>query len=207
MAACIVSSGAGREPFEARGERVTPRENVRSNMVEGAVRLLATRGVEGTSFSEVLAAADAPRGSVYYHFPGGKTELLHAALDRASTRALGAMEATRGKSATEVLERFLALWRGLLDYSKLSAGCAVVAITVSGPQGDVLDHVGSIFRVWTDLLSELFVAGGMPEDKAHQMATVVIAATEGAVVLARAQRSRDPFDEVAGTLLNLFQSI
>ena len=54
---------------------MNPRENVRSNMVEGAVRLLASRGVEGTSFSEVLAAADAPRGSVYHHFPGGKSEL------------------------------------------------------------------------------------------------------------------------------------
>jgi TetR/AcrR family transcriptional regulator, lmrAB and yxaGH operons repressor len=182
---------------------VNPREDVRSNMVEGAVRLLASRGVEGTSFSEVLAAADAPRGSVYHHFPGGKSELLHAALDRASERALGAMEATRGQSASEVLDRFLALWRALLDYSKLSAGCAVVSVTVAGPEDDVLDHVGSIFRTWTDLLAELFVAGGMPEDDAHRMATVTIAATEGAVVVSRAQRSRDPFDEVARTLMGL----
>ena len=54
---------------------MSPRENVRSNMVDGAVILLATQGVEGTSFKEVLAAADAPRGSVYHHFPGGKSEL------------------------------------------------------------------------------------------------------------------------------------
>ena len=115
-------------------------------MVEGAVRLLATEGVEGTSFKEVLAVADAPRGSVYHHFPGGKSELLHAALDRASERALGAMEATRGQSAPEVLERFLALWRALLDYSRLGAGCAVVSVTVAGPDADILDHVGTIFR-------------------------------------------------------------
>jgi AcrR family transcriptional regulator len=169
-------------------------------MVEGAVRLLATQGVEGTSFSEVLAAADAPRGSVYHHFPGGKSELLHAALDRASERALGPMEATRGQSASEVLERFLTLWRALLDYSDLSAGCAVVAVTVAGPEVDVLEHVGEIFRTWTNLLAELFVAGGVPENAAHRIATVVIAATEGAVVLSRAQRSREAFDEVADAL-------
>jgi AcrR family transcriptional regulator len=182
---------------------VSPRENVRSNMIDGAVILLATQGVEGTSFKEVLGVASAPRGSVYHHFPGGKSELLHAALDRAGARALEAMETTRGQSALEVLERFVALWRGLLDYSQLGAGCAVVSVTVAGPEGDILEHVGTIFRTWTDQLAGLFVVGGMSEDAAHRMATVTIAATEGAVVLSRATRSRAPFDEVASTLKDL----
>ena len=184
---------------------MSPSENVRSNMVDGAVILLATQGVEGTSFREVLGVANAPRGSVYHHFPGGKSELLHAALDRASERALEAMEATRGQSALEVLERFLVLWRGLLDYSQLRAGCAVVSITVAGPDGDILEHAGAIFRTWTDLLAELFVVGGMAEDAAHIMATVTIAATEGAVVLSRAEQSRAPFDEVTSTLTELIR--
>jgi TetR/AcrR family transcriptional repressor of lmrAB and yxaGH operons len=186
---------------------VNPRENVRSNMVEGAVKLLATQGVEGTSFKEVLAVADAPRGSVYHHFPGGKSELLHAALDRASEEARGALEMSRGQSAADVLEHFLALWRALLDGSHVSAGCAVLSVTVAGADGDILDHVGTIFRGWTDQLAELFVAGGMPEDTAHRMATVAIAATEGAVVLSRAQRSRDPFDDVASTLSGLVRDV
>src|ERR1700689_1586167 len=92
-----------------------PRGDVRSRMVEGAVLLLATKVVEGTSFAEVLKATDSPRGSVYHHFPGGKPELLHAALDLASERGLAAMEATRGQPSQIVVERFLALWRALLD--------------------------------------------------------------------------------------------
>ena len=51
MLTCIVSvEGGWTHRLDARGERVSPRENVRSNMVEGAVRLLASQGVEGTSF-------------------------------------------------------------------------------------------------------------------------------------------------------------
>jgi TetR/AcrR family transcriptional regulator, lmrAB and yxaGH operons repressor len=186
---------------------VNPRENVRSNMVDGAVRLLATQGPAGTSFSEVLSAADAPRGSVYHHFPGGKSELIHAALDRANDLSLAAMEAFRGESAPEVLTHFLELWRGLLESSGLNAGCAVLAVTVTSPQSDIHDHVGSIFKAWTNLLTELFVVGGMSADAGHRMATVTIAATEGAIVLARAQKSTDPFDEVAGTLMNLVRGI
>src|SRR5271168_3347953 len=132
------------------GGSKSARGAVRTRMVAGAVRLLATKGVEGTSFAEVLEATDSPRGSLYHHFPGGKPELLHAALDLASERGLVAMEATRGQPATIVIERFLALWRSLLDYSRLSAGCAVVAVTVATSDENLLDHAGEIFRAWTD---------------------------------------------------------
>ena len=54
-------------------------------------------------------------------------------------------------------------------------------------------------------LAELFVAGGMAEGAARTMATVTIAATEGAVVLFRAEQSRAPFDEVASTLTELIR--
>ena len=180
-----------------------PRPDVRTTMIEGAVRRLAVNGVEGTSFADVLAATGAPRGSIYHHFPGGKNELLHAALDLASERALSAMEATRGKPPAVVVARFLDLWRELLNRSKLSAGCAVLAVTVAAGDDVLLDHAGTIFRTWTNQLSELFTAGGMRKSAARELAATVIAATEGAVAVSRAQRSREPFDHVAATLTRL----
>ena len=69
-----------------------PRRNVRAEMVAGATRLLARKGLEGTSFAEVLAAAGAPRGSTYHHFPGGKRELVQEAVELAGAHAMAAME-------------------------------------------------------------------------------------------------------------------
>jgi TetR/AcrR family transcriptional repressor of lmrAB and yxaGH operons len=188
------------------GDRA-PQGAVRARMVEGAVRLLATRGVEGTSFAEVLEATGSPRGSVYHHFPGGKPELLHAALDLASERGLAAMESTRGQSPTVVIERFLALWRGLLDYSRLTAGCAVVAVTVAARDDVLVDHAGTIFRTWTERLTELCAAGGLDAASARLLAVTVIAATEGVVALCRAERSMEPFEDVESVLLSLVQSL
>lgn len=184
-----------------------PRGAVRARMVEGAARLLATRGVEGTSFAEVLEVSGSPRGSVYHHFPGGKAELLHAALDLSSERGLSAMEATRGQPAPIVVERFLALWRGLLDYSQLTAGCAVVAVTVAANDDDLLSHAGTIFRTWTELLADLCAAGGMESNSARRLAVTVIAATEGAVALCRAERSMEPFEDVRSVLVSLAESL
>jgi TetR/AcrR family transcriptional repressor of lmrAB and yxaGH operons len=188
------SSGAGR----------APRGAVRARMVEGAVRLLATKGVEGTSFAEVLEATDSPRGSVYHHFPGGKPELIHAALDLASERALTAMVASRGQSAAIVVERFLSMWRALLERSEFKAGCAVVAVTVAANDDDLRDHAGAIFRTWTELLADLFEAGGVDAGSARLLAVIAIAATEGAVALCRAERSMQPFQDVETVLLTLF---
>jgi TetR/AcrR family transcriptional regulator, lmrAB and yxaGH operons repressor len=191
---------------DSKGGGRTARTDVRARMVDGAVRLLATAGVEGTSFADVLASTGSPRGSIYHHFPGGKAELLHAALDRASERGLAAMEATRGEPATVVIEQFLSLGRGLLEWSRLTAGCAVVAVTVAAGDGDLLDHAGAIFRAWTDLLTELCAASTADKQSARRLAVTVIAATEGAVALCRAERSLDPFEDVATVLMSLAEA-
>jgi TetR/AcrR family transcriptional regulator, lmrAB and yxaGH operons repressor len=180
--------------------------DVRTKMVKGAAGLLATKGVEGTSFAEVLDATNSPRGSIYHHFPGGKSELVHAALDLVSSRALAVMESRRGSSAEAIVKQFLDLWRQLLDGSDLTAGCAVLAVTVAGPDIELLDHAGSIFRDWTSHLAGLLVAGGVGETSAPQLAIMVIAATEGAVALCRAERSREPFDLVDKALMQLVSS-
>ena len=86
------------------------------------------------------------------------------------------MEATRGEPAAVVVEHFLALWRGLLDYSHLTAGCAVVAVTVAANGDDeLLAHAGAIFRAWTDLLADLCAAGGVEPRSARMLAVTVIA--------------------------------
>jgi hypothetical protein len=116
------------------------------------------------------------------------------------------MESRRGSPAEAIVEQFLDLWRQLLDNSGLIAGCAVVAVTVAGSDDDLLDHAGAIFRDWTVHLAGLLVDGGVPESSAQQLAVLIIAATEGAVALCRAERSREPFDVVDKALMQLVSS-
>jgi hypothetical protein len=46
-------------------------------------------------------------------------------------------------------------------------------------------------------------SNGLDADCGHQLATLVIAATEGAVALSRAQRSREPLDTVGEQLVQI----
>ena len=172
-------------------------------MVDGAIRLLAVDGLDGTSFAAVIAATGAPRGSVYHHFPGGKSELIHAALDVAGARARTVLEGTRGRPAIEVVETFLDQWRQLLIRAKLRAGCSVMAVAAAPGDSDLLEHSGRVFNAWSEHLTGLLVDGGVEPDVAQSLSTLVIASTEGAIALSRAQRDRSAFETVATELVAL----
>ncbi|MEU4237462.1 TetR/AcrR family transcriptional regulator [Actinoplanes sp. NPDC026619] len=174
-------------------------DGVRERMIDGAVRLLARQGLQGTSFAEVLQATGTPRGSIYHHFPGGKDQLVAAALDTAGDDTIRGLAGLTGASPAQVTERYLGLWRELLVQSDTTAGCAVLAVTVAARSDDMLDRAATVFRSWRDQLATLLAAGGHPSPV--PFATTLVAASEGAVVLSRAERSLEPFDAVAAFLL------
>ncbi|MCU1527258.1 MAG: hypothetical protein JWP75_1021 [Frondihabitans sp.] len=174
--------------------------DTRQRMVEGAVRLLAQRGLQETSFSSVLELTKAPRGSIYHHFPDGKDQLVAEAVDLAGAHAAAAMEPARGSSADDIAARFLSLWRSVLTYSDYTTGCSVLAVTVASDSNDLLSHTAEVFRAWRAQLAELLQRGGLSATDARRFAASLIAGSEGAVVMSRAEKSVEPFDLVAESL-------
>jgi TetR/AcrR family transcriptional regulator, lmrAB and yxaGH operons repressor len=174
---------------------------VRDRMVAGAARLLAQRGLQATSFSAVLAETNAPRGSIYHHFPGGKEELVTAAIEATRQQALSLIDQDMGAPAVEVTESFLATWRGLLTRAQFDAGCALVAVTVAAETDALRQRAAEAFRDWRDRLACALEAGGLSEAGAGSTAAMLLAASEGAVVMCRAEQDIRPFDLVAGQLV------
>jgi AcrR family transcriptional regulator len=171
-------------------------------MVEGAVKVLARRGLQATSFSEVLEVSGAPRGSIYHHFPAGKDELVLAALGAAGTVAIDLLDRKAGAPAVEVAAWFLHIWREVLVRSNLEAGCAVLAVTVAADSPELRTAAADVFRTWRHRLAELLEQGGLAAADADGLAALLIAASEGAVAVSRAEQSLEPFDLVAGTVLD-----
>jgi TetR/AcrR family transcriptional regulator, lmrAB and yxaGH operons repressor len=112
-----------------------------------------------------------------------------------------------GASPEEVTDLFLRLWRGILLRFEFKAGCAVVAVTVAADSPELLDHAASIFRAWRSRLADVFAAAGVAKNDAIRFAATLIAASEGAVILSRGERSFEPFDLVAGQLVDQARSL
>jgi AcrR family transcriptional regulator len=177
----------------------------RERMVRSAASLIRTRGLNATSFSEVLAESGAPRGSIYHHFPEGKEQLAEDAIRWTSERVLAYLRAGTAVTATDVLKRFIAMWRQVVVTSGGSAGCVVagVAIDTDATVAGQIDLVRSTFRSWVKLLAEQLEAVGVPSDRAASIALATLAGMEGALILSRAEGNAKPLDTVAEELMRL----
>jgi TetR/AcrR family transcriptional regulator, lmrAB and yxaGH operons repressor len=177
--------------------------DVRQRMVLSALYLIAERGVQGTSIADVLERSGAPRGSVYHHFPGGKDEIVCAAMEYMATDARVPLRALRGSDVAGIVTGFTNLWRGVLTTSNFAAGCATAGVTVSGESETARAAARKVFEVWIADLTELLAAAGVDQSKAADFAWMLFASTEGALVFARAERSMRALDLVEQQLLSV----
>jgi TetR/AcrR family transcriptional repressor of lmrAB and yxaGH operons len=177
----------------------------RARMVRSAASLIRSRGVSATSLSDVLADSGAPRGSIYHHFPDGKRQLAEDAIRWTSDRVLAHLQASHAATPSDVLERFIDMWRQVVLASGGAAGCAVagVAIDTVPDKAGLLDVVRATFRSWVAVLAEQLEAVGVPRDRATPIATATLAGMEGALILCRAEGNVRPLDAVARELVRL----
>src|SRR6266705_156485 len=168
---------------KSRGKFVST--DSRERMVRSAASLIRTRGVNATSFSEVLADSGAPRGSIYHHFPQGKEQLAEDAIRWTSERVLAHQRACRATTPAGVLDCFIDMWRQVVLAAGGAAGCVVAGVAIDTVAADrsAMDLVRATFRSWVDLLDEQLVAVGVPGRRASRIAVAVVAGMEGALIL------------------------
>jgi AcrR family transcriptional regulator len=175
-------------------------------MIQSAALLMRERGVEATSFSDVLERSGAPRGSIYHHFPHGKNQLVEEATRYAGEfLASGLATALAEHDPIRAVTAFVDSWRTQLGASDFGAGCPVVAAALEGERSPgARDAAGAAFTRWQGLIAAALEDTGVAPGRARSLAAMTVASIEGAVILARAQRSNEPLDRVAdelGTLI------
>jgi AcrR family transcriptional regulator len=181
------------------------RTDARARMIHSAAVLFRERGVEGTSFSDVLAHSGAPRGSIYHHFPRGKAQLIEETTRYAGDFiAAGLAAALEHKDPPAALRRFAEVWAAGLRDSDFAAGCPVAAVALDAELTPVARQAaGDAFERWEDLLAGAFGQHGATPERARSLATLAVAAIEGAVILSRAHRSTAPLERVAEELAQI----
>lgn len=175
----------------------------RQQLVTGAADMIRRRGLNATSIREVAKHAQAPLGSTYHYFPGGKQQLAVEAVRWASDTVAEILGAKLAAGPVDGLRGFLTLWRELITSTDFEAGCPVVAVSIEADSA-ALAAAAEAFTTWESMLADSLREHGA--DAPEQLATLVVAAVEGAVVLCRAQRSAVPLDHVAAQLEQLVRT-
>jgi AcrR family transcriptional regulator len=174
-------------------------------MVQSAAELIGKRGLNATSFSDVIAESGAPRGSIYHHFPEGKKQLAEEAIQWTSEQILGYQRACPATTPAGVLNWFVDLWRQSLIASGCTAGCPVVGVAINTVAGemDLIAVVRAAFQSWVALLASQLAATGIPAPRATSIALTALAGMEGALILCRAEGNSGPLEAIVEELLRL----
>jgi len=179
------------------------RSDARPKMIKAARALIRERGYHATALSDVLELSAAPRGSVYFHFPGGKTQLaVEAAKAYARDQAEMIERAAEGvNSAVELVTAYVTRARENLVKSNYLEGCTIAPLVLEGArEPDLLNAGSAAFSHIIEGLAFQFAFFGMDRADARELAEVSVSGVQGALVTARALRSPAPFDSMLAIL-------
>ncbi|MHB8694570.1 MAG: TetR/AcrR family transcriptional regulator [Solirubrobacteraceae bacterium] len=184
-----------------------PRGSSRAAFVQATAALLRRQGYHGTGLNEIVARSGAPKGSLYFHFPGGKEELAAAAMAHSGDQLRGAIARALAPEVEldEALGRLVDSLALGLERSGYQNGCPIATATLEAAAGsEPLRAVAdAVFTSWLEVLAERFAASGLDPEAASRRATLVLAAIEGALILARARGSVGPLTAVRDELVHL----
>ncbi|MFD4585316.1 TetR/AcrR family transcriptional regulator [Streptomyces sp. NPDC087659] len=166
----------------------------RERMVFSAAQLIRRDGVTATGMRDVAAHAAAPRGSLQHYFPGGKEQLVNEAVAWAGRYAAGRVDRfLAGMSHPTPGGLFAAMVRQWTDeYEKhgFDTGCPVAAATVdcTASTESTRTAAADAFACWNRPLARALGTMGVPAGRTEALATLMIGALEGAILIARAER-------------------
>ena len=169
-------------------------------MVQSAATLIRERGIHGVGLREIVAHSGGPRGSLGRYFPGGKNQLLTEALDLAAAE-LGeelAEALATAQSFPDAITAIVAPWRRLLVDHDYALGCpfAATIVDTAAENDELRRHANELLGQWQASVAEIYVGFGAPPSVADEQSTMLLAALEGALILARARRSTEPLETV-----------
>jgi TetR/AcrR family transcriptional regulator, lmrAB and yxaGH operons repressor len=177
------------------------RRDGRDRLLNGARQLLAEKGYAGMELREVAERGNAPRGSIYHHFPGGKRQLAVEATELEGNEIRIALEralSERGLAAT--LTMFGEMFRRRVKDQPERLGCPVAAAALARPEDPALAAAATAaFQSWEAPIAAALREEGVGKEDAETFAGLVVSTVEGALVRARAAGDQAPLDSaVAG---------
>ena len=180
------------------------RPGARERFLEAAADLMQRRGYAATGLAEITARGGAPKGSLYFHFPGGKEQLGAEALRLAAARFALAMDDSwqSAPDAPSAVRALVGMLSARLQSSDYQLGCpvATTALEQAATSAALREAAHGAFVRWAEVLRTRLQADGAEAAVAEEQALFALSAIEGALLLARAARSTRPLRVVSQQL-------
>lgn len=167
-------------------------QETKDRMLRSARDLMEDGGYFAAGLNQVLAASETPRGSLYFHFPSGKDQLVAESLTMSGEDVAAILDGLTGDTAADFVAGLFGALGDRMETSGWTKGCpvATVALDVAASNDAIREVCSTVYTDWEHVLSARFTGYG--HDHADELATATLAILEGAMLLARVHRSRVP---------------
>jgi AcrR family transcriptional regulator len=170
--------------------------DTKERLIRAGEALFRSQGYSGTGLKQLADDARAPWSSMYHFFPDGKEQMAAEILDYAA--AYYARMLARGFEARpDPLDAVDAIFTGEAEILKRSGfrdGCPIASVTLdtASTVEPLRKHCSEAFASWIRTIAQGIARAGVDETEATELATFVLAALEGAIVLSRASKNTAP---------------
>ncbi len=177
-------------------------------MIASTALLIRERGARATSIDAVLEHSGAPRGSVRHYFPGGREQLLREATGFSEEYVARRLQRAGGGGALAAIDGLYDHYCETLRATDFRGGCPVVAVAIEVPEEGpgLRDAAQAAFERWQTALAEAFETAGIESARAQELATLILAGFEGALILSRTYRDLAPLQTAHRELRELVRS-
>lgn len=178
--------------------------STRDQIIAKTCDLLELQGYHATGLNQIVRESGSPKGSLYYHFPGGKEELALEAVNRVGAIVLNRIRENLAAidDPAAAIEAFVLFVAENAERSGWQQGGPIttIALETAATNERLREACHAIYSDWQAAFAEHLTTGGIPEERATRLAALIIAALEGGIILARSSRSRAPLEAVAAEL-------
>lgn len=179
-------------------EKSSRSQSQRQAMVATAARWLPQRGMAAVNLIEVARAVNAPRGSMYHYFPGGRDQLLQEALALGSKSGLRMINKAAEAASTpqEFIRNIFRTGARQLNGDAFSGGCPVGAAVLSCETQDAAFklELQQSFAQWEVAIAQALTTLGITsKSQAKTLARCTLIAYEGALMCAKGTRDDKVF--------------
>ena len=168
--------------------------DTRERLLTAAQRLFRKHGYHATGLNDILEAAQAPKGSLYHHFPGGKEAIGVSVVEKISSSLLNLLAQSRARSTEAVLRQAgaqMLVGMEKTNFELCTLFASFAAERKTSPQLGLA--VALAYGELTAAIEKLLLRDGLTARSAKDKALLVVALMEGGLLLSQVQSDSTAF--------------
>lgn len=170
--------------------------DTRSRILLAMARLIEKQGYHATGLNEIIKESGAPKGSIYYYFPGGKEQIGVEAILESGQIIAGRLRGLLEQEAcpAEAIPNFMLELANNMEAAHFALSSPLTTATIeTAVTNERINHAcQQAFDLILCAFKDKFIAGGFSEIQAVELAMYVTTAIEGGILISRTYQQAEP---------------